>query len=129
MPGAVHVDQGFEDDALNTSCVLGGYEAEILRNTAHEKIDGVMIRFAGSFQQDDTGDVIQVEVVQRGRIQEADRGDYKAGEDSTTTVNFVNSYYKEIVDGDVIVEVDTVNMIHMVNGVDMLEKHRRAIGL
>lgn len=129
MPGSAHVDKGFEDDALNTSCILGGYEAEILRNSASDKADAVMVRFAGSFQQDDTGEVTQVEVVQRGRIQEADRGDWKTGEDSPTTVNFVNSYYKEIVNGEVIVEVDTINMVHIVNGVDMLDKHRRAIGL
>lgn len=129
MPGSAKTDMGFDDDALDTSCILGGYEADILRNSASATHDAVMLRFAGSFQQDDTGEVTAVEIVQRGRIQEIDRGDYKTGEESNTTVNFVNTYYKEVVNGETVVEIDTVNMIHIVDGVDMLEEHRRAIGL
>ena len=40
-----------------------------------------------------------------------------------------NTYYKVMVDGATVVEVDTVNMIHIVDGTDMMADYRKAIGL
>ncbi|MGJ0639506.1 phage major tail tube protein, partial [Xenorhabdus bovienii] len=40
-----------------------------------------------------------------------------------------NTYYKLTWDGEVMIEIDTVNMVEIVGGVDRLEAHRRAIGL
>ncbi|HBU6186017.1 TPA: phage major tail tube protein, partial [Escherichia coli] len=39
------------------------------------------------------------------------------------------TYYRLTIDGSDIIEIDTVNMVEKVNGVDRLEQHRRAIGL
>ena len=41
----------------------------------------------------------------------------------------VNTYYKVIVDGETVIEIDTVNMVEIVDGVDMMAEHRAAIGL
>ena len=39
------------------------------------------------------------------------------------------SYYKLTVDGEEIIEIDLLNFVEKVNGVDMLEKHRTAMGI
>ena len=39
------------------------------------------------------------------------------------------TYYKETAGSEVLVEVDTVNGIEIINGVDMMAEHRKAIGL
>jgi hypothetical protein len=129
MAGAVGVDMGYEDDALNTEFTLGGFEVKALQKHSAAKHNAVLLRFAGSFQRDDTGEISAVEIVQRGRIKEMDNGNYKVGDNSTMKVSMENSYYKVTVDNEVIIEIDTVNMVEIVNGEDMMAAHRTAIGL
>ncbi|MDE1493292.1 phage major tail tube protein, partial [Xenorhabdus bovienii] len=65
----------------------------------------------------------------RGRFSEFDHGSYKQGDNTQTKVSAKNTYYKLTWDGEVMIEIDTVNMVEIVGGVDRLEAHRRAIGL
>lgn len=129
MSGGVDVDMGFDDDALGVEFVLGGYEAQLVKKMGTAKIDGVSLRFAGSFQRDDTGEISAVEIDCRGRYKELDRGTYKQGDNSTTKVSMTNTYYKETVDGTVITEIDIVNNVWTVDGEDLMAEHRQAIGL
>jgi P2 family phage contractile tail tube protein len=39
------------------------------------------------------------------------------------------AYYKLTIDGKDVIEVDVINMVLMVDGVDRLAEHRKAIGL
>ena len=92
-------------------------------------VDGVQLRFTGSIQRDDTGEVQAVELVVRGRHKELDSGEWKTGVSSTTKVSGTNSYAKLTINGEVLYEIDLVNMIHIVDGVDLMEAHRNALGL
>ncbi|WP_372941443.1 phage major tail tube protein [Shewanella sp.] len=129
MPGGVKIDMGYEDDALDTQAVFGGFVADIIRHHAKETVDGLQVRFAGSYQRDDTGDIEAVEIVQRGRILNDDHGEQKSGENNQMTTSFANTYYKLTVNGETIREIDLVAMIDIVNGDDRMEKHRQAIGI
>lgn len=129
MPGAADIDLGFDDGALEIEFTIGGFELKLLQQSANSKHDGVPLRFAGAYQRDDTGDVSRVEIVSRGRIKELDSGNLKVGDNSQTKISMTNTYYKVMVDGSTVVEVDTVNMIHIVDGVDMMADYRKAIGL
>lgn len=129
MAGAAHVDLGLDDDALKAEFVCGGYVVEVMKQLRLVNIDGVQVRFTGAFQRDDTGEVVPVEITLRGRHQEVDRGTYKVGDNSTTKVMTNCVYYKEVVSGQTVVEVDILNMIHIVDGVDLLKEQRRALQL
>lgn len=129
MPGAADIDMGLDDDALAVEFTLGGYESQLIKQMSTSKIDGVMLRFAGSFQRDDTGEVQPVEIVCRGRYKELDRGTYKVGDNSQTKASMTCTYYKETAGGEVLIEIDTVNSIEIINGVDMMAAHRKAIGI
>ena len=129
MMGAANIHMGLEDGALDTSFTFGGAEAALVKRMGLAKIDGVALRFAGSFQRDDTGEVVAVEIVQRGRFKDLDRGTFKSGDNSQTKVNMVNTYYKETMNGVDLVEIDLLNMIWIVDGVDLMAEHRKAIGL
>ncbi|WP_042031754.1 phage major tail tube protein, partial [Aeromonas jandaei] len=120
---------GLDDGALDTEFTFGGYEAALFKKQHQAKIDGVMLRFAGSFQRDDTAKVSSVEIVQRGRIKELDGGTLKTGDNTQQKASMANTYYKVTVDGEELVEIDLINMIWKVGGVDMMEEHRKAIGL
>ncbi|MEZ6972582.1 MULTISPECIES: phage major tail tube protein [unclassified Aeromonas] len=129
MMGAANIHMGLEDGAIDTSFTFGGLEADLVKRMGTPKIDGVTIRFAGSVQRDDTNEVVAVEIVQRGRFKELDRGTLKSGDNSQSKVSMVNTYYKETMNGVDLVEIDLINMIWIVDGVDLMAEHRKAIGL
>ncbi|AKH88151.1 phage major tail tube protein [Edwardsiella tarda] len=130
MNGAAPVDLGLDDDALVVEWTMGGLPDETLWSQyAAPSASAVPLRFAGSYQRDDTGDIVAVEVVMRGRHKEIDAGDAKQGEDTEVKISTQCTYYKLTIDGKDMIEIDTINMVEKVGGVDRLEQHRRNIGL
>jgi len=127
MSGSVAVDFGLDDDALTLEWAIGGRDELVLQQWG--STSDIPLRFAGSLQRDDTGDVSAVEVMMRGRHKEFDFGEYKQGEDTETKVTTQCTYFKLTIDGKELIEIDTVNMVEVVNGVDRLAEHRTALGL
>ena len=85
--GAVDIDMGLDDGALDTEFTCGGVEAKLFKQMGTLTVDGMQLRFTGSIQRDDTGEVQAVELVVRGRHKEVDSGEWKTGESSTTKVS------------------------------------------
>jgi P2 family phage contractile tail tube protein len=56
-------------------------------------------------------------------------GNSKSGDDTETTIKTIWTYYKLSINGEVVIEIDILGMKEVVNGVDLLEKHRNNIGL
>lgn len=129
MAGPVKADLGFSDDGLQMEWKTGGLDLIALRQFGAVSAAGVMLRFAGSYQQDDTGEYTDVEVVVRGRHETIDMGEATPGEDTEHTITTTCSYYKLTVDGEVIVEIDLLNFIEIIDGKDMLEEQRRGLGI
>ena len=128
MNGKVKIDMGLGDDISEFNWKLGGIDELVIEQWGAATVSAHMLRFAGSYQRDDTGEAKSVEIVVRGRHEEIDFGNQKAGDDTEKTIKTIWSYYKLSIDGVVKVEIDIPNMIEIVNGVDLLEKHRANIG-
>jgi len=128
MDGAAKVDLGMGDD-LDLEWTIGGVDATVLKQFGAPSANGLALRFAGSYQQDDTGDTVAVEASVRGRHEEIDMGEAKPGEDTEHKIKTALTYYKLTIDGEEVIEIDTLAMIFTVDGKDMLEDHRRNIGL
>ena len=129
MNGPVKVDLGFSDDGIQFEWKTGGLDLISLKQFGAVNASGVALRFSGSFEQDDTGDVSAVEVVVRGRHESIEMGDAKPGEDTEHSIKTTCTYYKLTVDNEEIIEIDLLNFIEKVGGVDMLEKQRSALGI
>lgn len=129
MDGPAKVDLGMGDDGIQLEFALGGIDLTVLKQFGAVSANGIGLRFAGSYQQDDTGDTVAVEVVVRGRHEEIDMGESKPGEDTEHKIVTACTYYKLTVDGEEIIEIDTMGMIYKVDGKDMMEEHRKNIGL
>lgn len=127
MDGEVDIDLGQEK--LEIEQTLGGFVADAYKAYGVTKAGGVLLRFAGAFQRDDTGAIQAVEIVCRGRHAEIDPGTAKGGDKNNTTVKSTLTYYKLTVDGTDVIEIDLLSFLFIVDGVDMLEAQRRAIGL
>lgn len=102
---------------------------EIVATFGAEKHDAALVRFMGSYSREDTGEADAVEIVVRGRHNEFDQGDAKAGENGSFKVKTDCTYYKQTVNGKEWLEIDLVNKILKVMGVDRLAGHRENAGL
>jgi hypothetical protein len=129
MNGPVKADMGFSDDGIQVEWTLGGLDLIALKQFGAVKADGVPLRWVGAYQQDDTGEVVAVEIVVRGRHESIEMGDAAPGEDTEHSITTTCSYYKLIVDGEEVIEIDLLNFIEKVGGVDMLEAQRNALGI
>lgn len=128
MNGTVKVDLGLSDDTNEFEWKLGGIDQQVLEQFATPTVAGVGLRFAGSYQQDDTGETTAVEIVVRGRHEEIDLGSAQSGEDTEVSIKTIWSYYKLTINGKVVIEIDIPNFVENVNGKDMLAEHRKNIG-
>lgn len=121
------LDMGGGDD-LDLEHTYGGPLREIIRQYGEASITGVQIRWIGSYENDDTGEITSVEIVVRGRHEEIDRGDQQPGELGDFKVKTACAYYKEIWNGRTEVEIDILANVEIVNGIDMMAAHRAVLG-
>ncbi|UNM21700.1 phage major tail tube protein [Pseudomonas sp. ArH3a] len=129
MNGPVKADLGMSDDGIQLEWKLGGLDLIVLKQFGAVNASGVALRFAGSYEQDDTGETSAVEISVRGRHETIEMGDATPGEDTEHSVTTTCTYYKLTVDNEEIIEIDLLNFIEKVGGVDMLEKQRNALGI
>lgn len=129
MNGTAPADLGLDDDALSVDWSIGGFHELIYQQLGAPTAAAVPLRFMGSYQRDDTGETDAVEVELRGRHKEIDGGELKQGENTSTKITTQCTYYKMVVNGQDVIEIDTINMIEKIGGVDRIKQHRSNIGL
>ena len=127
MDGAVQIDMGQEP--LDMEFKIGGYGSLLYSQFGIAQVDGVQLRWMGAYQSDDDGGITAVEILARGRFPEMDPGESKVGDATEETFKFIPVYYRQVENGRDVVEVDILNMICKVNGIDRLANLRAAIGL
>ncbi len=127
MPGPIKIDLG--QDSIEMEWKAAGFIVEQYKAYGAIKHDKVLLRFAGGIQSDDNEEVQSVEVTVRGRAEEIDPGSTKAGDKTQQTMKMPCSYYKLVVDGETIIEIDMVNMIETINGEDRAAAWRAALGI
>ncbi|MDP3579133.1 phage major tail tube protein [Methyloversatilis sp.] len=126
MNGDVTIDQGMQGMSME---ITTGFMPEIYRSFGSANISGRQLRWVGAYQRDDTGVVDAVEVSARGRFTEIDPGNAKAGEDAGMKTTVPLTYYRLTINGRVEIEIDLLNFIETIDGVDRLAEQRKAIGV
>lgn len=127
MDRPVKIDMGGE--ALEMEFTTAGPRQDVLRQATAPDLAGVMLRLVGSFENDETGELDRIEMTVRGRHEEIDLGEWKPGEKAESKVKLAVSYFRLEWNGREEIEVDVLNMIERIGGVDRLAPHRDAIGL
>ena len=127
MHGPVEIELGHEK--LEMSIKAGGLKEQIVAMLGAQTVGANIFRFAGAYQSDDTGQVSAVEVIARGRVSEWNPNDAEAGSKNDHEFKVSLSYYKVVVDGADLLEIDVPGMIFKVSGTDMYSDIRAAIGL
>lgn len=126
MDSPIKIELGLE--VLECSFTLTKYDPNVLKLFGLAPGNSKPLTFRGSVIGEDgveTAVVIQVQ----GVITEIDQGSWKAGDKSTLKGSVACKYYKHTIGGVVIHEIDVVNMIRKINGVDQLAVTRANIGM
>ncbi|PNU06465.1 phage major tail tube protein [Novosphingobium guangzhouense] len=116
MLGGVKLDMGLEP--LEATLTFGGHERALIRYFGTTAVDGVTIRLVGAYRADDGTAAQSVEIYIGGRFTEIDEGKSKAGDGTEHKYTAPLSYYRRVVDGVTEVEIDMVNGLFIVDGID-----------
>jgi uncharacterized protein len=116
MLGSVTVDRGL--DKMTASILAAGLEVLLTRYFGTTDIGGVSLRLVGAYQADDGDKPDAVEIYCNGRWTEIDHG--KAAPKDGTEHKYTSSlvYYRRVVNGVTEIEIDMLNGIFIVGGVD-----------
>ncbi|ODN41547.1 phage major tail tube protein [Piscirickettsia litoralis] len=86
-----------------------------------------LLRFKGTLSGPNGAQ--SMEVVMRGLIKKVDPGSIKSGEVSELKGDITLTYCKVSINNEDLIEVDVLNMIRKIDGVDQLEEQRNHLGL
>jgi P2 family phage contractile tail tube protein len=126
MLGPVPIDMGL--DKIEFEFSMGGLIQAAIARFGETSLTGSLVRFVGAYQDDQTGATRALEVVAMGRYTEIDFGNAKSGDNTTHKYKLACSYYRLIVDGVDWIEIDLINMIFTVMGIDRYADIRAALG-
>lgn len=127
MMGAVMWSKGHKPIELEWKA--GGWMRAPFRQWGAAGIDGTMLRFAGAYEDIQTGGINAVEILVRGRYTEIDPGKAKPGDDTEQSYKAACVYYRVEVNGVVDLELDFLNNVWISGGVDRTAELRAALGM
>jgi P2 family phage contractile tail tube protein len=126
MDAPVEIDMGLEK--LETSFELFEYDPNMLALFGLADGAATQLTARGALRRDGEAAVAMV-VNMTGVIKELDPGDWASGDQTKAKFSVALRYLKITVGGRELVEIDKVNMIRKISGVDQLESIRTAIGV
>lgn len=115
--------------ALEVEHTYGGEIPALNATFAERAIDATQLRFTGSYQNEGTGAYDHVEITVRGRTYGIDAGGDEVGGDTEVTYKTSCVYYKQVRNGRVEFEIDVLNKVFIVAGVDRMAEERAILGL
>jgi uncharacterized protein len=126
MDAEIDMDMGLEK--LESSFSTNGVRKEAMKFFGLADQTAFNGSFRGSFKEQ-KGRFVGVIATIRGMLREVDPGSWKPGDKAEFKYAISPSYYKLEIDGQIIYEIDPVNAVRVINGVDQLQQVRSQLGL
>jgi len=122
----VEIDLGM--DKLEAQLTISDYDPEVFKLFGLLDNAATQITIRGAIQAQGS-EAKPVAIQLRGGWKELDAGTWKPGDKSTLKVSVASSYYKLSIDNEELVEIDAINLVRRVGGVDQMQAIRAAIGI
>jgi len=126
MDAEIDMDMGLEK--LEASFSTNGVRKEAMKWFGLADGTAFNASFRGSFKGQ-KGEFTGVTATLRGMLKELDPGSWKPGDKAEFKYSISVTYYKLEIDDVVIYELDPVNSVRAINGVDQLQQMRNQLGL
>lgn len=125
MDAPMEFDLGMEK--LETQLTVSKYHEQALTTFGVGLHKKTKLTIKGSLRDEETGDEKPVVMNAEGLVKEMDFGSWKMGENSPVKITLSLSYYRLVLDNEEIYEVDIMNLVRKINGIDQLETTRKNI--
>lgn len=126
MDAPIDIDMGQEK--MTCSFVLTSYDPDVLALWGVKFGAPVQLTARGSLEDLD-GTTTPVRHHMHGKMISVARGTWGSGNKPSLTCTMSLRYYREVHGLRTINEIDVINMVRVINGVDQLAEHRANIGL
>lgn len=123
MDAPIEQDMGME--ALASELVFSEFNRRLFQTFGNSNVP---ITLRGS-QEDEDGAKEAIEGMMRGLVKEIDPGDWKPGEKGECKLAISPRYYRLRIGGEDTVEIDVINGVRKIGGVDQLAARRANLGL
>lgn len=127
MLGEIKLDMGFE--AMELTVTYTGVDSRHFSQLAKCDVSGLPIRFIGAYERQDSCTHVVREVYMRGMMSEMPLGEMEPGSINEQEIKYSVTYLKVIDDGYELLEIDLVNGIYKVGGVDKTTEINSLLGL
>lgn len=127
MIGDIALDLGFEK--LEAKVTYTGVDSRHFAQLSKCGVSDLPIRFIGAYEHQDTCQHVTREVYMRGMVTNMPLGENTLGEINEQELTYAVSYLKVADDGVVFVELDIVNGVCIINGVDKTSEINTLLGL
>jgi P2 family phage contractile tail tube protein len=126
MDAPIEIEMGMEK--LEASFSLTSYDPGVLSLWGLAPGNSKPLTFRGSVIGED-GVEKAVVIQMQGVLKEVDQGSWKPGDKTTLKGSVACKYYKHSIGGVAVHEIDVINMIRKINGVDQLAVTRANLGM
>lgn len=127
MLGDIDISVGYQKMTLEVN--YGGFDPRLYSQLSVCGTSDLPVRYVGVYTTPNTCVPMTVEVYMRGEGHEVDPGNAELGKLSDFKMSYGLTYYRLTVNGEDIVELDFINGIHVINGANLADTLRAALGL
>jgi P2 family phage contractile tail tube protein len=125
MDGPVELEMGI--NKLDASIVLAEYDPNVIKLWGLFSADTAVV-LRGAIQRQGE-DAVPVVVRLQGGVKQITRAEWKSGQNSPMTVAVNCNRYSETIGSETLVDIDLLNFVRIVGGVDQLATQRAALGV
>lgn len=124
MDAPVELDMGMQK--LEAQLEFAEYDPELIKLWGLFNADVPLVLRGAIQRQGESAVPVVIRMV--GGVKQLSRGDWQTGQNSKLTVSVAASMYQESIGGETLVDIDILNFVRIVGGVDQLASVRAALG-
>ena len=127
MIGDIELDMGFEK--MESTVTYTGVDSRHFAQLAKCAVNDLPLRYVGAYERQDTCQHVIREVYMRGSLKELPLGEMELGSLNEQELVYGVTYLKVVDDGGTLCEIDLVNGICILGGVDKTSQINAMLGL
>lgn len=127
MVGDIELDMGFEK--MEMTVTYTGVDSRHFKHLAYCSLSDLPIRYVGAYErQNDCTHVVR-EIYMRGSLKEMQLGEMELGSINEQELKYGVTYLRVVDDGVELIELDFINGIYRVGGIDKTANINMMLGL